>query len=165
VVSYPTQPWAQAVFPQLSPQESVERLWESIFRVCRIDQPDPVAAWRAHIADLQSRAAYLTARQYHALHYAAPGTDLTVGLAEQHLWHAGSTLTASGIPFTANLPTEEVFTLPHRQRIAGVVRASMPLIYDGNLIEGFSLTFENGRVVKAQAQRGEGFAPQTARNG
>jgi aminopeptidase len=155
VVGYPTLPWARAIFPQASAEESVERLWESIFRVCRLDQPDPVAAWRAHIDDLQARAAYLTRKQYRALKYTAPGTDLTIGLAQQHVWHAGSGVTTSGIPFTANLPTEEVFTLPHRQRIDGVVRASMPLSYDGKLIEGFSLTFENGRVTQARAQRGE----------
>jgi aminopeptidase len=155
VVGYPTLPWARAVFPQASAEESVERLWENIFRVCRIDQSDPVAAWRAHIDDLQARAAYLTGKQYRALHYTAPGTDLTLGLAEQHVWHAGSSVTTSGIRFTANLPTEEVFTLPHRQRIDGVVSASMPLSYDGKLIEKFSLTFENGKVTHAQAERGE----------
>lgn len=155
VVAYPTQPWAKAVFPQASAEESVERLWESIFRVCRIDQPDPVAAWQAHIDDLQARSAYLTGKQYRALKYTAPGTDLTLGLAEQHVWHAGSGFTTRGIRFTANLPTEEVFTLPHRQRIDGVVSASMPLSYNGTLIEGFSLTFENGRVIHARAERGE----------
>jgi len=155
VVGYPTLPWAKAVFPQASAEESVERLWESIFRVCRIDQPDPVAAWQAHVDDLQARSAYLTGKQYHALKYTAPGTDLTIGLAEQHVWQAGSSLTTSGIRFTANLPTEEVFTLPHRQRIDGVVSASMPLSYDGALIEGFSLTFENGRVIHARAEHGE----------
>jgi len=155
VVSYPTLPWAKAVFPQAGPETSVDQLWESIFRVCRIDQPDPVAAWQAHITDLQARAAYLTGKQYRALHYTAPGTDLTLGLAEQHIWHAGSTVTTSGTPFTANLPTEEVFTLPHRERIDGVVSASLPLNYNGNLIEGFSLTFKNGRVTGARAKRGQ----------
>jgi aminopeptidase len=155
VVSYPTLPWARAVFPQASSTESVERLWQSIFRVCRIDQPEPVAAWQAHIADLQSRAAYLTAKQYHALHYTAPGTDLTLGLAEQHIWRASSSVTSRGTPFTANLPTEEIFTLPHRQRIDGVVSATLPLSHDGKLIEGIQLTFEKGRVTAARAQRGE----------
>jgi aminopeptidase len=155
IVSYPTDPWAEKVFPQLEPAGREARLWEVIFQVCRIHQDDPVAAWQAHIADLQTRAEYLNHRQYHALAFRAPGTDLTIGLAERHFWAGGSSTTESGIEFTPNLPTEEVFTLPHRERINGVVTASMPLSYGGNLIEGFSLTFKDGRVTELHAERGE----------
>lgn len=155
IASYPTDSWAAKLFPQLAPADRVDRLWEAIFKVCRITQADPVAAWRSHVTDLQQRAAYLTDRQYHALAYRAPGTDLTVGLAERHVWVGGSSLTPSGIEFVPNLPTEEVFTLPHRERINGVVTASMPLSYGGSLIEGFCLTFQDGRVTQVQAERGE----------
>lgn len=155
IVSYPTSSWAGKVFPQADAQAQVERLWETIFQVCRVTQDDPVAAWQEHKADLQARAAYLTGKQFHSLAYRAPGTDLTVGLAEGHVWMGASSTTESGIEFIPNLPTEEVFTLPHRERINGVVSASMPLSYGGTLIEGFTLTFKNGRVMHLQSERGE----------
>jgi aminopeptidase len=155
IVSYPTDSWAGKLFPQLEPAARKDRLWETIFLVCRITQEDPVAAWQGHIANLQARAEYLTYRQYHALVYRAPGTDLTIGLAEGHNWVGGSSTTESGIEFTPNLPTEEVFTLPHRERINGTVTASMPLSYGGTLINGFCLTFNDGRVTHVKAEQGE----------
>lgn len=155
IASYPTESWASKVFPGPDPAVQIERLWEAIFQVCRITHQDPVDAWRAHITELQARAAYLTRQQYQSLAYRAPGTDLSIGLAEGHKWLGGSGTTESGIEFAPNLPTEEVFTLPHRERINGVVTASMPLSHAGSLIEGFCLTFKEGRVVHIQAERGE----------
>ena len=155
LISYPTPAWAGKVFPGATPEASAEHLWAAIFQVCRIMEADPVAAWQVHISDLERRSAYLTEKQYHALHFLAPGTDLKVGLADRHLWMGGSETSQSGIRYTPNMPTEEVFTLPHRERIDGVVKASMPLSEGGQLIEGFSLTFESGRVTRVHAKRGE----------
>jgi aminopeptidase len=155
IAGYPTPSWAQMVFPGKTPQEQEQLLWSALFKVCRIDQPDPVAAWQSHIAGLVARRDYLTNRQYQALHLTAPGTDLTVGLSERHRWMGGSIHSETGIDFVPNLPTEEVFTMPHRQHIDGQVTASKPLSYTGSLIEDFSLTFANGRLTSLRAKHGE----------
>ncbi len=155
VVGYATEGWASRVFPDLSPAKAQERLWQAIFRTVRLDAADPLAAWESHNANLAARSAWLNGKQYAALHYRGPGTDLTVGLPENHVWIGGVAPTGIGISNTANLPTEEVFTAPHRDRVNGTVRATMPLNVGGNLIEDFSLTFENGRVVDLRAARGE----------
>jgi aminopeptidase len=155
IVGFPTPAWAGKVFPEATPGDQDNQLWQALFQVCRVGQPDPVAAWQRHIADLRSRTTYLTRRQYQALHLTGPGTDLTIGLAERHRWMGGSIKSESGIEFVPNLPTEEVFTLPHRQRINGKVTASKPLSYSGSLIENFSLTFTDGQLTGLQAERGE----------
>ena len=147
--------WATRVFPDLEPEEAEKKLWEAIFSITRVDQPDPIAAWEEHVKELRSRSEYLNAKQYAALHYAAPGTDLTVGLPPGHFWNSAGSTAQNGIFYIANMPTEEIFTLPHREQINGYVSASMPLSYMGSLMEGFSLTFENGHVVKATAKRNE----------
>jgi aminopeptidase len=147
--------WAARVFPDLEPAEAEKRLWEAIFSITRVDQPDPVAAWEKHVRELRSRSEYLNAKQYAALHYKAPGTDLTVGLPPGHFWNSAGSTAQNGIFYIANMPTEEIFTLPHKDQINGYVSASMPLSYTGSLMEGFSLTFENGHVVKATAERNE----------
>jgi aminopeptidase len=155
VVAAPSPGWARRVFPDLAPDEAVARLWEAILSMCRLDTPDPVAAWRSHIADLAAQRDQLNRQAFAALRYTGPGTDLTVGLADGHTWESGSSLNAAGTEFVANMPTEEVFTAPHRSRVDGVVRASRPLNYAGVLIDQFSLTFEGGRVVRAEAAQGE----------
>jgi aminopeptidase len=147
--------WAARVFPDLEPAEAEKRLWEALFAITRADQPDPVAAWEKHVRQLRARSDYLNAKQYTAFHYLAPGTDLTVGLPDGHFWNSAGSKAQNGIEYIANLPTEEVFTLPHKDRIEGHVAASMPLSYGGALIEGFSLTFENGHVVQASAKKGQ----------
>ncbi|MBN2257501.1 MAG: aminopeptidase [Anaerolineaceae bacterium] len=146
--------WAAHVFPDQSKEEQVDSLWNAIFSICRIDQADPVAAWDTHVKDLTLRSDYLNARAYDALHYVGPGTDLKIGLPKGAIWMAAGARSESGIDFIANLPTEEIFTLPHRQRIDGTIRASRPLNQSGSLIEDFDLTFEKGHVVKANASRG-----------
>ena len=151
VIAVPGAGWADRVFPNLPRAERLPRLWESIFRVCRVDRPDPAAAWQEHARALQARSHYLNEKAYAALHYRAPGTDLTVGLAKGHIWHGGGDVTTSGIPFIPNLPTEEVYTLPDRTRAEGTVSASMPLSTGGRLIEGIQLVFRDGRVVEAHA--------------
>lgn len=147
--------WAKRVFPDLKPAEAEKKLWEAIFSITRVDQPDPIAAWDKHVKDLQGRSEYLNAKQYAALHYKAPGTDLTVGLPQGHFWNSAGSTTQNGIFYIKNLPTEEVFTLPHKDQINGHVAASMPLSYSGALMEDFVLTFENGHVTKATAKKNE----------
>jgi aminopeptidase len=146
--------WAAKVFPEAARDEQMARLWGAIYRLCRLDRPDPVAAWKTHLESLAARAASLNAKRYAALKYTGPGTDLTIGLPDGHVWVSGSSVTSSGIAFTANLPTEEVFTMPHKDRVDGTVRSSKPLIYGSTLIEGFTLQFEKGRVVNLDAERG-----------
>jgi aminopeptidase len=152
--------WAAKVFPNLSADEQMRELWDAIGRLCRLDRPDPVAAWQTHLDGLASRSDYLNQKQYSALKYRAPGTDLTIGLPRGHLWVSGRSVNRAGFPFTANLPTEEVFTMPHKDRVDGVVRASKPLSYGGTLIDGFSMRFERGRVVDVKAERGEAVLRQ-----
>jgi aminopeptidase len=153
VIAAASAGWAAKVFPGISSDEAVTRLWEAIGRMCRLDDPDPLAAWERHLGNLAARSEYLNRKQYSALRYTGPGTDLTLGLPSGHLWVSGRTASRNGIPFTANLPTEEVFTIAHKDRADGVVRSSKPLSYGSTLIEGFSFTFEQGRVVKITADR------------
>ena len=145
--------WAAKIFPNEKDAES--KLWNEIFESVRVDQPDPVAAWQDHIQKLQSHSKYLQTKQYRALHYKAPGTDLTLGLPRGHKWISAQSLAENGVIFTANMPTEEVFTLPDRHRAEGTVAATIPLSYGGTLIEDFSVTFEHGRIVKVNAKKGE----------
>ena len=147
--------WAARVFPDLEPAEAEKKLWEAIFAITRLDQADPISAWDRHVKNLHARSEYLNAKQYTALHYQAPGTDLTVGLPQGHIWESAGSTTQSGIFYIANMPTEEIYTLPHKDQINGHVSASMPLSYSGALMEGFALTFENGHVVKATARKNE----------
>ncbi len=152
--------WAARVFPQLPPDQQIARLWESIGRLCRLDRPDPVAAWEEHLLALAKRRDFLNRKRYSALKYTSPGTALTIGLPDGHQWVAGRSESRSGITFAPNLPTEEVFTMPHKDRVDGVVRSSKPLSYGGTVIENFSLTFEAGRAVKVTAERGEAVLQQ-----
>jgi len=155
LVSFATPAWAKAVFPELPEQEAVDRLWDAIFSASRIDGPDPVAAWAAHNRELAARREHLDARNYRALRFRGPGTDLTVGLADDHIWQGGASKAANGITCNPNIPTEEVFTTPHKDRVEGVVRSTKPLSYQGTLIEDISVRFEGGRIVEASARTGE----------
>lgn len=155
IVPFAHPGWARAVFPALPEEKAVRRLWEAIFRATRADQEDPVAAWEAHNRALHEKVAYLNAQRFHALHFQGPGTDLRVGLAEGHLWRGGAAPTQKGRLCTPNLPTEEVFTAPHRERVEGVVRASRPLALGGTLVEGLWARFEGGVAVEVGAERGE----------
>ncbi len=155
IAGYATPVWAAKVFPNETPDRQLARLWEAIFSVCRLNEADPVSAWQQHIRALHKRGEYLDAKRYAGLHYTGPGTDLTIGLAEGHIWKSGATRSLNGIDFVANLPTEEVFTLPNAPQTHGHVTSTKPLSHLGALMEDFTLTFENGRVVKAVAARGE----------
>lgn len=155
IVSYATPAWAQAVFPDLSEEAAVARLWEAIFAASRVDGDDPVAAWAAHNAALAARTAFLNAHRFRALRFRGPGTDLTVGLADGHEWCGGASTAKNGIVCNANIPTEEVFTTPHRDHVDGVVRSTKPLSYQGTLIEDIAVRFSEGRIVEATARTGQ----------
>jgi aminopeptidase len=155
IITAPVDGWTEKVFPDLSPEDGKARFWDTIFDICRVKEADPVSAWREHVGQLVARCDYLNHKQYTALKLAAPGTGLTVGLPQGHVWRGGRLTTQSGISFTPNIPTEEIFTMPHKDRVEGVVTASKPLSYGGALIEGFSLTFSGGRVVELKAEKGE----------
>jgi aminopeptidase len=155
VVAAAAATWAARVYPDLPPAEQVTALWSAIERLCRLDRPDPIAAWETLLAGLAARTDHLNAKQYTALRYTGPGTALTIGLPAGHVWVGGRSASAAGIRFAPNLPTEEVFTMPHKDRVDGTVRSTKPLSYGGTLIEGFSLTFAGGRVVNVTAERGE----------
>lgn len=156
LVSVPSAAWAAKIFPKLPADQQMDALWQQIFKLCRIDQPDPVAAWKKHIEQLKAVSKYLNAKRYHALHYTGPGTDFTVGLPVGHIWNSAQSDTLGGITFTPNLPTEEVFTAGDKNRAEGQLKASMPLSYGGRLVEDFSVTFKDGRVVSATAKKGQG---------
>ena len=128
--------------------------------MCRLDRPDPIAAWETHLGALATRRDFLNDRRYTSLAYRGPGTDLSIGLAEGHAWVSGRSETTSGAVFAPNLPTEEVFTMPHALRVNGTVRSSKPLSYGGTLIEGMSFVFSEGRIVKHAADRGEAVLGQ-----
>jgi aminopeptidase len=155
VIGAAAETWAARVFPDVAPGDRVPRLWEAIARLCRLDRTDPIAAWERHLTELAERTARLNAKQYTALRYTGPGTSLTIGLPPGHLWVGGRSTSADGILFAPNLPTEEVFTMPHKDRVDGVVRSTKPLSYGGTLIENFSLRFVDGRVVEATAERND----------
>lgn len=155
VVATASPAWAQKVFPDVPAKEAVDKLWEEIFASCRIHTADPVAAWQEHVENLKKYRDYLNAQKFTALHYKAPGTDLTIGLPGNHLWQGAQAEFKNGITGIPNLPTEEVFTTPHKDKVDGTVTSTMPLNYSGVLIEDFSLTFENGRAVKVTAKKGE----------
>jgi aminopeptidase len=154
IVACATPAWAAAVFPDLPQDEAIARLWEAIFAASRADRPDPVAAWKEHDATLHARAARLNEKRYSALHFRGPGTDLRVGLSEGHLWLGGGTTAHNGRYCIPNMPTEEVFTTPHKDRVEGHVTSTKPLSYQGTMIEGISVRFEAGKIVDAHAERG-----------
>ena len=154
VVATASPAWARKVFPDIPTEEAQSKLWEAIFNACRIDLPDPIEAWKVHTGKLAKYKDHLTNKHFDALHYLAPGTDLTVGLPENHIWQGAEASFTNGITNTVNIPTEEVFTLPHKDRVDGIVAATRPLNLSGRLIEDFSLTFENGRAVKVNAKSG-----------
>jgi len=155
IVACATPAWAAAVFPNLSRDEGLARLWEAIFAASRADQPDPVVAWKKHDADLHARAERLNEKRYSALHFRGPSTDLRVGLADDHLWLGGGTTARNGRYCIPNMPTEEVFTTPHKDRVEGRVTSTKPLSHQGSMIEDISMRFEAGRIVEAHAARGE----------
>ncbi|MNH82961.1 Aminopeptidase 2 [compost metagenome] len=155
IVAVPSEAWAAKVFPDVPADQQVGKLWEAIFRTVRVDQPDTITAWEEHIANLTQKSDYLNNKNFKKLHYIAPGTDLTIELPEGHLWVAADSVNEQGHTFLANLPTEEVFTAPLRTGVNGTVSSTKPLSHSGNIIDEFTITFEQGRIVDVKAKQGE----------
>jgi len=155
IVASATPSWATAMFPDDSPETALAKLWDAIFATSRVNNDDPVSNWKAHDAQLHKRAAYMNEKRYSALQYRGPGTDFRLGLADDHLWLGGGTTAGNGLYCIPNMPTEEIFTTPHRGRAEGTVTATKPLSYQGTMIEGIHVRFEGGRIVEAHATRGE----------
>src|SRR5271169_827375 len=154
IVACATPAWAAAVFPDLPQDEALARLWSAIFAASRADQLDPVAAWKEHDANLHARASRLNDKRYSALHFRGPGTDLRVGLADDHLWLGGGTTAGNGRYCIPNMPTEEGFTTPHKDRVEGRVTSTKPLSHQGTMIEEISVQFQAGRILEPRPARG-----------
>ena len=155
IIAYPGSSWARQVFPDCTEEVAVAKLADAIFAASRVDLDNPIAAWDEHNAVLRERTRWLNGQRFTALHYSAPGTDLTIGLADGHEWVGGASVAKNGITCNANIPTEEVFTTPHCRRVTGHVVSSKPLSYQGTLIDNIAVSFEEGRIVEAKASRGE----------
>jgi aminopeptidase len=154
IVPAPTASWAEAVYPELARDEALDRLWEAVAHICRLDEDDPKAAWTERIAELKANAARLTERRFDAIRLHGPGTDLTLGLFPSSAWHAGDFTTVDGVRHYPNIPTEELFTTPDPVRAEGHVSATMPLELYGTVIKGIRVEFQGGRAVKIDADEG-----------
>ncbi len=155
IIAYPGAAWAHQVFPHDEPDVAAAKLGDAIFAASRVDTADPIAAWTAHNAALRSRTQWLNGHRFSALHYTGPGTDLTIGLADEHEWEGGASTAKNGVTCNANIPTEEVFTTPHAHRVEGRVVSTKPLSYQGTLIDRIAVRFEAGRIVEATAAHGQ----------
>jgi aminopeptidase len=153
IVPCATPAWARLVFP--GDPSAVDRLWDAVFKSTRIDDSDPVAAWRQHNDNLQQRVKFLNDKSFYALRFSGPGTDLRVGLAEDNVWMGGGTVARNGLACIPNMPTEEVFTTPHKDRVDGFVTSTKPLSYQGSLIENIRVHFANGRIIELHADTGQ----------
>lgn len=155
VVSIPTTAWSKKLFPNVEGEEANMLLWEKIFEATRMNEEDPVIAWKNHVAELSKRCDYLNSKKIKTLYYKAPGTDLTVELPKGHKWEGGGEHSQKGTYFVANMPTEEIFTMPHKYGVNGTLSSTKPLVYGGNLIEDFSFTFKDGKIIDYKARIGE----------
>jgi aminopeptidase len=157
IIAAATPAWAELVFPGEPEELAMGKLWDAIFRTSRITGENPVEDWKRHGDNLKRRVDLLNAKRYHSIRFFTPdrATDLTVGLADQHLWAGGGTTAGNGIYCQPNIPTEECFTTPHKDRVHGVVSASKPLSHQGTLIENIRCRFEEGRIVEVTASKGE----------
>src|SRR3954451_2487096 len=155
IIAYPSLAWAKLVFPDVAEEVAVAKLADAIFAASRVDREDAVSAWERHNAVLRERTEWLNGQRFSALHYTGSGMDLTIGLADGHEWEGGASTARNGVVCNANIPTEEVFTTPHCRRVSGHVVSSKPLSYQGSLIDGIAVRFEEGRIVQAKASRGE----------
>lgn len=155
IVAMPSEKWAAKVFSHLEKEYQMPALWDLIFQVVRIGDGTAVQQWKEHIDHLESRATLLNAKRFKKLHYKADGTDIQVELPKGHIWLSGASKNGQSVPFIANMPTEEVYTAPLKTGVNGNVRNTKPLVYQGNIIDDFTLTFENGAITKVQAGTGE----------
>lgn len=155
VAGLPSALWAKKVFPHLTESEAIDALWEQIFHICRIDCDDPAAAWAEHDAKLKARERWLDGQDFDRLQYTAPDADFHVCLADHHKWIGGSSVTPDGVSYMANIPTEELFTTPHASKVSGFIKATKPLVVMGKIVEDFSFTFAQGRVIHFEAGKNE----------
>ncbi|WP_158737606.1 aminopeptidase [Alteribacillus sp. YIM 98480] len=155
VIATPSTGWAKKVFPDASEEEAEKNLWDEIFKAVRADQENPVEKWDEHNKKLQEKAAFLNEKAFKQLHYKAPGTDLTIDLPDGHIWAGGGSVNKDGVHFIANMPTEEVFTVPHKTGVNGYVRNTKPLNYSGNVIDDFTIHFKDGKITEFEAKEGE----------
>lgn len=155
IIAYPTLAWARAVFPDLADNEATRALAEAIFAASRADSEDPIAAWAEHNARLQYRSAWLNGENFAALHFKGESTDLKIGLAEGHKWSGGASMAKNGIICNPNIPTEEVFTTPHKYKVEGVVSSTKPLAHQGTVIDKIHVRFAEGQIIEAKAEKGE----------
>ncbi|MHA2391974.1 MAG: aminopeptidase [Promethearchaeota archaeon] len=162
-IAAPVEGWVDKVFPQLPQDERKSKFWDVIFDICRIKDDNPVSSWKAHINQLVTKCTYLNDKQYSSLHFIAPDTDLSIGLPEGHIWKSAYFTTQGGISNVVNIPTEEIFTTPHKDKTEGVVSATKPLFVD-TLIEGLKLKFSKGKVVEVKATEGEKFMRDLLKN-
>ena len=154
IAAMPSAPWAKKMFPELDTDAAIEKLWQLIFDVCRVTGGDPVNEWKAHLDRLTSLGEKMNALDLESVHFeSANGTDLTVGLAEQASWESAGSKNEKGVFFLPNIPTEEVFTAPHKDKVDGIVYGTKPYVYNGQLIEGWHVTFKDGKVVEHGAEK------------
>lgn len=154
VLAVASKAWAKMVFPELEEEKAMESLWDQIFKISRIDNADPVQAWKTHDANLKHYSNYLTEKNFEKMKCTAEGTDLEVYLADEHVWIAGGNKDNKGDDFLPNIPTEEVFSMPHYKKVNGTLKSTKPLSVRGQFIDGFGFTFENGKVVDFYAETG-----------
>lgn len=155
IVAVPSEAWAKSVYPEMSEESAIEALWEKIFDATRVSTADPVEAWKQHDINLKKYKNYLNDKQFEKLVFKAPGTELEIHLADGHYWMGGSKNSHAGDAFVANIPTEEVFTTPHRYKVNGTVRSTKPLSHNGKIVDDFGFTFKDGRVVDYYAAKGK----------
>lgn len=155
LVSAPTQAWADQVYPELPTDKRIEAMWHDILKCARASGENPVADWKEHLATLSERSAWLNSLNIRKLHYQSEGTDLTIEFSDKHYWTSAGHDTPQGVTFVANIPTEEVYSVPLKNGINGTVTSKMPLNHNGSIIDGIQLTFESGRIVKYSAHKGQ----------
>tara|TARA_B110000116_G_scaffold267956_1_gene281174 strand:- start:549 stop:1778 length:1230 start_codon:yes stop_codon:yes gene_type:complete len=155
IISWPGKAWAKRVFPDLPEDEAIISLGNAIFDASRVSVEDPVAAWDDHNKSLRERTDWLNAKNFSSLKYTGPGTSLSIGLADDHEWMGGASLSQNGIMCNPNIPSEEVFTTPHALKVEGQVSSTKPLSYQGTLIDEIKVTFKEGKIVEAHASKGE----------
>lgn len=154
IVSVPTKAWAKKVFPNLSEEKAIEELWYAIFKCSRVDGQDPIKAWEEHNKNLKSKMDFLNKNNFKTLRYKSSKTDLTLDLPKGHIWLSGASKDPNGISFNPNIPTEEIFGMPHKFKVNGTVYSTKPLVYGGNIIDNFFLTFKDGKIIDFSAEKG-----------
>lgn len=160
VIAAPSKDWAAKVFPDVPAEQQIVTLWDAIFKATRANLENPIEEWKQHDETLHEKVDYLNKKRYQKLHYTAPGTDLTIELPKAHLWAGAGSINEHNHEFMANMPTEEVFTVPHKDGVNGYVASTKPLSYAGNIIDEFTITFEKGRIVDVKAKEGEEILKQ-----